>query len=132
MNRSIASLLFYVAALYDGVIGIAFLVAPGRLYAAYDVTPPNHWAYVQFPAALLLIFALMFLSVARNPQANHNLIPYGILLKTAYCGTVFAYWLLEGIPSLWKPFAIADLVFLLLFVWAYCIIRPAAVAHAAS
>jgi hypothetical protein len=111
--------LFIVSALYDGVLGLAFLLAGGDVFALYNVTPPNHFGYVQFPGALLIIFGLMFLAVARNPVANRNLIPYGILLKISYCGVVFYYWLRTGIPSMWKPFAIFDLVFLVFFIWAY-------------
>jgi hypothetical protein len=111
--------LFYLAALYDGVLGAAFLVAAPDLYARFHVTPANHPGYVQFPALLLIVFALMFLAVARNPFANRNLIPYGILLKAAYCGVVATYWFGSGIPGMWKPFAVIDAAFLVLFVWAY-------------
>ena len=45
--------LFWLAALYDGLLGLAFLAAPGRLFDLCQVTPPNHLGYVQFPAALL-------------------------------------------------------------------------------
>ena len=48
---------FSIAALYDGLLGGSFLVAGERLFAAYKVAPPNHWGYIQFPAALLLVFA---------------------------------------------------------------------------
>jgi hypothetical protein len=119
MNRSSIRALFYAAAVYDGVLGILLLVLPWRLYDAYGVTPPNHWAYVQFPACLIFIFGLMFLAVARDPAGNRSLIPYGILLKAAYSGTVIAYWLRQGIPQMWKPFALADLLFGVLFAWAY-------------
>ena len=51
--------------------------------------PPNHWGYVQFSAALLIIFGLMFLAAARRPIANRNLLPYCFLLKIAYSGVVF-------------------------------------------
>ncbi|MDD4050292.1 MAG: hypothetical protein PHR28_00155 [candidate division Zixibacteria bacterium] len=111
--------LFVVAALYDGVLGIVFLLAGGDVFAWYGVTPPNHFGYVQFPGALLIVFGLMFLAVARNPVANRNLIPYGILLKISYCGVVFYYWFRTGLPNMWKPFAVFDLVFLVLFIWAY-------------
>jgi hypothetical protein len=111
--------LFLMVALYDGGLGAAFLVVPGVVFQMADVTPPNHWAYVQFPAALLLIFALMFVAIARNPVKNKAMIIYGILLKLAYCGIAFRYWLADGIPGLWKPFAIIDLVTAGLFVWAY-------------
>ena len=45
-------ILFALAAAYDGVLGIAFLLAPSYPYSLCGVTPPNHWGYVQFPAAL--------------------------------------------------------------------------------
>src|ERR1017187_3726477 len=117
-TRSIAAL-FLIAALYDGGLGAAFLMAPGLLYRLGDVPPPNHWVYAQFPAALLLIFALMFVAVARDPIKNRGLIIYGFLLKLSYCGMVFWYWFTAGIPDLWKPFAVIDLVMGALFLWSY-------------
>jgi len=119
MNAGKFSLLFWVAAAYDGTIGMAFFLVPAQLFAWYQVTPPNHYAYVRFPAALLLVFALMFAAVALKPAANRNLIPYGILLKVSYCAVTFGYWLTEGIPGMWKPFAVADLLFVFLFLAAY-------------
>ena len=117
------SIIFAASAAYDGLLGAAFLIAPSALYAAFGVTPPNHWGYVQFPAAILIIFGLMFYAVATRPAANRNLIPYGILLKVAYCGVVFTYWFTQGLPDLWKPFAIIDAVSAVLFAWAWVRLR---------
>lgn len=111
--------LFVVAALYDGILGLIFLLAPGALFERFEVPPPNHFGYVQFPAALLLVFAWLFAAVALAPERNRNLIPYGMGLKTAYCALVFYYWFTIQIPTMWKPFAVADLVFLVLFLLAY-------------
>jgi hypothetical protein len=111
--------LFLIAALYDGALGAIFLIAPGLVFKWANVTPPNHWAYVQFPAALLIIFGLMFAAIARNPAGNRNLIVYGLLLKVSYCGIASWYWFTAGIPGLWKPFAVIDLVMGVLFVWSY-------------
>jgi hypothetical protein len=116
-------LLFIVAALYDGLLGAAFLFAGGALFQWCGVTPPNHPGYVHFPAALLLVFATMFGAIARRPARNRNLIPYGILLKVSYCGVVLFHWFSAGLPSMWKPFCMADLVFLILFVWAWTVLR---------
>jgi len=110
--------LFFFSALYDGVLGILFLFAPGAVFDWFDVVPPNHPGYVQFPAALLLIFALIFLRIARDPVANRGLILYGILLKVAYSGLTFWHWALSGIPVIWKPFAVIDIVMGVLFVAA--------------
>lgn len=32
---------------------------------------------------------------------------------------VFYHWFTAGIPYIWKPFAIADVAFPVLFIWAY-------------
>jgi hypothetical protein len=116
--------LFWIAALYDGVLGALFLVAPAWTFERFNVVPPNHMGYVQFPAALLLIFALMFVAVARDPLANRGLIRYGILLKVAYCGVASYYWAMTDIPIIWKPFVVIDLIMLVLFVVAALRLPP--------
>jgi len=117
-NRMI-SILFAVSALYDGLLGIVFLFGAPALFKWYGVTPPNHFGYVHFPAAILILFGIMFAAVAVDPVRNRNLIPFGILLKVCYCGVVFFHWFTAGIPDMWKPFAVADFVFMLLFIWAW-------------
>jgi hypothetical protein len=122
-SRSAISALYIVAGIYDGLLGAAFLIAWSALFRYFEVTPPNHPGYVQFPALLLIVFALMFFAVAVDPVRNRNLIPYGVLLKVAYCGTVFWYWFTRGIPNMWKPFAWIDLVFAILFAWSWLQLR---------
>ncbi len=119
MKPSTVSALFFVAALYDGLLGLAFLVAAGWIFQFAQVIPPNHFGYVQFPGALLMIFGLMFAAIARRPRENRGLIPYGILLKVSYCGVAGYHWFSGGIPTMWKPFVVIDLIFLALFVLAY-------------
>jgi len=111
--------LFIIAGLYDGVLGLAFLFFAPAVFDRFNVTPPNHFGYVHFPALLLLVFALMFFAIAADPWRNRNLIPYGILLKASYCATVGWHWLDAGVPWMWKPFFILDLLFLIAFIWAY-------------
>jgi hypothetical protein len=111
--------LFVISALYDGLLGAVFLLAGDSLFQRFGVTPPNHPGYVQFPAALLIVFALMFLAIAVNPVKNRNLIPYGILLKVSYCSVISFHWLTGGIPGMWKPFCFYDIAFIFAFVWAW-------------
>ena len=110
---------FLLAAAYDGVLGIAFILAPGSIFAMYGVEPPNHMAYVQFPALLLILFAIMFYRIAMDPVRNRDLILYGCGLKIAYCSLAFWYMFTTGIPSMWVPWAYADLVFLVLFILSW-------------
>jgi hypothetical protein len=118
-NHPAICALFVLAAAYDGLLGLLFLFASDAVFRWANVTPPNHPGYVQFSAALLIVFAIMFAAIARNPLKNRDLIPYGILLKISYCGVVSFHWLTNGVPGMWKPFCVFDLVFLALFVWAW-------------
>ncbi len=117
--RSALQVGFGLAGLYDGLLGVIFLLFPATVFARFHVTPPNHYGYVQFSAAVLIVFALMFFAVMGAPVRNRNLIPYGILLKVSYCGVVFVYWFTQGLPSLWKPFAVLDAVWAVFFLWAW-------------
>ncbi len=115
--------LFSIAAMYDGLFGVAFLLFSGALFEWFGVISPNHPGYVQFPAALLVIFAIMFAAVAIDPVKNRDLILYGILLKVSYCSVILSHWLTTGIPDMWKPFCVSDAIFLTTFIWAWAVLR---------
>lgn len=117
-DRWISSL-FWIAAAYDGIVGLVFLLAPLRAFDWFHVTHPNHIGYVQFPAALLIVFASMFVAIARDPFRRRTLILYGVGLKASYCLVAGGHWLIGGIPSMWKPLVIVDLAMLALFLAAY-------------
>ena len=119
MNIKWIRILFVIAGLYDGLLALAFLFFAGAIFQGFGVEPPNHVAYVKFPALLLLIFTVMFFRVACDPVKNRDLILYGVALKAAYSGTAFWYQITQGIPFMWVPWAWADLVFLVLFLVAW-------------
>ena len=119
MTKSAVRQLFLIAGIYDVAIGAVFLFFGRQLFDATGVPYPNHWAYIQFGALLLMVFGLMFFAVARDPVANRNLIPYGMLLKLCYAGMVAYYWSTSGCPMLFQPFAVIDAVMFVLFAWAY-------------
>jgi hypothetical protein len=110
--------MFVLAGIYDAAIGAAFLLFSRRLFAALQITPPNHFGYVHFAAALILLFGVMFFQIAMNPARFRALIPYGIGLKVAYCGVVFFHELSAGLPGIWVVFAWCDLAFLIAFMAA--------------
>lgn len=111
-------IIFGVAAIYETVLGLAFIVAGPAIFTAAGIEPPNHWGYLHFPAGLLVIFGYMFLQIARDPLANRGFVPYGILLKVCYVATVGWHWYSGGVPPMWKYLAAADLALALLFFWS--------------
>ncbi len=112
--------LYVVAALYDVALGVAFLLFGDLVFEKFmpGIEKPNHPGYVQFPAALLLVFGLMYAAIARDPVRNRNLIPYGILLKISYCSVILWHWTTLQ-ASIWKTFCVFDGVFLVLFFCAW-------------
>ena len=131
MSNKLISALFYVSAVYYGVLGLAFLLAPNYVFDYFRVPPPNHFAYVQFPAMLLLIFALMFSMVGKQPERHIDLILYGILLKLSYCSITAFYWVQGSLPEMWQPFTICDAIMGFLYIWAFvhCRIRKHPLQH---
>ena len=119
MNEKTMKMFYILAALYDLVLGVAFLFAPLAIFTMYGVEPPNHMAYVQFPGMLLIVFGVMFYQISTNPAKFRGLILYGCGLKVSYCSMVFYYMGTSGVPAMYVPFAWADLVFLALFIMTY-------------
>ena len=119
MSLTITRLVFIVAGLYDFIIGLVFLFFGVSMFEWAKIPQPDHWAYIQFGALMLLIFGAMFFAIASKPVENRNLIPYGILLKICYVSIVGYYWATTGCPMLFKPFLFIDTVLLVLFVMAY-------------
>ena len=111
--------LFVLSGIYDGVLGIAFLLFGPAIYRIAGVTPPNHFGYIQFPALLLITFAIMFLRISGDPVGRRELMLYGMALKVSYCSVAFWHQFHGGIPIMFVPWAWADLVFLMLFIVAW-------------
>ncbi|MHC4415189.1 MAG: hypothetical protein ACYS0G_07895 [Planctomycetota bacterium] len=110
--------LFIIAALYDFILGLAALLFFKPIYNACNVTLPNHDGYVQWGAAVVVIFGVGFWLVAQAPARNRDIIIMGILFKIAYAATVLGHFFGGSIPAMWVPFAWVDLVFLVLFIVA--------------
>jgi hypothetical protein len=119
MSLRLIKNLFVFAGLYDGILGLIFIFAPAAVFQYFDVTPPNHWAYIQFSALLLILFAAMFFKIASDPVRYRELMVYGMGLKLSYSGLVFWYQSTESIPFMWVPWAWFDLLFLILFAMAW-------------
>lgn len=119
MTLPVVRLVFAIAGVYDLLIGLVFLFFGPQIFDATEVPYPNHWAYLQFSALLVMVFGIMFFAVAHDPVGNRNLMLYGMLLKLSYTGLVAYYWVTTDCPLLFKPFAIIDGVMFVLFLIAY-------------
>lgn len=120
---------FWLAAIYNCVLGVAFFLFAPAVFAWANVTFSDHFGYVRFPGALAGIFGLMFIDVALKPRQNRNLMAYGALQKIVFAVLVFYYWALGPLPTLWKPLAVIDAIFVVLFLVSYVGVKSAAAAR---
>lgn len=118
-KNQFAKIVFSIAFLYDFILGIAYLFFAKNIYDHFEVDLPNNLGYIQFPALLILLFAFMFYQIVKAPEENKYLMIYGIFMKLAFSAVVLLHWIQDSIPTMWKPIALFDLLFVFLFVFAY-------------
>jgi hypothetical protein len=110
-------LFFLVAALYDVLLGIAFVVFGEQILDAIGMALPPHIAYIQLAAVFVLVQGLSYWFVYRDPPANLGLVKVGVIYKLAYAGLAAWYLLTGQLPNgFFIPWAIVDLLFLVGFV----------------
>lgn len=108
---------FLLAALYDLILGAAFLVASEPILTAIGMTLPPHIAYIQLAAVFVFVQGLGYWLVSRDPLANLGLVRVGVAYKAAYSGLALYYLATGQLPSVFFiPWAVFDLVFLIGFV----------------
>jgi len=108
---------FLLAALYDLILGAAFLVASEPILTAIGMTLPPHIAYIQLAAVFVFVQGLGYWLVSRDPLANLGLVRVGIAYKAAYSGLALYYLATKQLPSVFFiPWAVFDLLFLIGFV----------------
>jgi hypothetical protein len=109
---------FLAAALYDMVLGVAFMVAGDAILTAIGMTPPPHVAYYQLAAVFVFVQGFSYLLVWRNPANGRGLVWVGVAYKAAYTALAVWYIALGMLPSaFFVPWAAADFLFMLGFLW---------------
>src|SRR5215203_1257418 len=108
---------FLLAALYDLILGAAFLVASEPILTAIGMTLPPHIAYIQLAAVFVFVQGLGYWLVSRDPLANLGLVRVGIAYKAAYSGLALYYLATGQLPSVFFiPCPVFDLLSLIVFV----------------
>ena len=111
--------LFWIAAVYDVALGIAFLffATPIFEWIGIEDTLPEYTSYISLLAAFLFVIGVAYVLIALGDlHRNRDLITVGILYKVAYF-SVALWYLIDGVyPHIlfFYVFGLADLVFAVL------------------
>jgi hypothetical protein len=111
--------LYLIAALYDFILGTAFLFFYKPIFAWTGMNLPENPAYLTFCATLIAIFGIMLFMIYLTLKGSRRMIITAILIKFAYIGTTFYYYFLVGRDYVDTPFmifAFLDFIFVILFI----------------
>jgi len=111
--------LFLVASIYDLILGLVFGLFFKLIYNSFGVAPPENAAYIQLPAFYILIFGIGFYLVFRDPERHRGIVLLGILMKVNFICVAFGHWFAGNLPVFYLPWAVLDVIFLILFIPAY-------------
>jgi len=111
--------LFTVAAIYDALLGVAFLFFPARVFGALGIREqlPAFGGYLTLLGAFVLVIGVAYALIARGElRRNADLILVGTLYKLAYSATAFYYWSAGTLPhaTFAAVFGVADAIFFVL------------------
>ena len=108
---------FLLAALYDLLLGAAFVIFGEQLLSAIGMQLPPHVAYIQLAAIFIFVQGLSYALVYGDPLANLGIVRVGVAYKAAYAGLALWYLVIGLLPSVFfLPWAAIDLIFLVGFV----------------
>lgn len=117
---------FLIAGVYDIILGIVFALFFKPIYNMFGAELPNHAGYIQLAASYIFVFGIGFYLVYKDPVRNQAIITLGILMKFLFVVIVLGHLLLDTIPAFYIPFALLDIVFLLLFLYTQTAIKKLA------
>ena len=110
--------LFWVAAAYDIILGIAFLFFMRDIADALDFEAelPEYDGYATLLAAFVFVIGVAYVYIAVGDLVrNKDLIAVGTLYKLAYAAVAMYYLALNDYPhAIFIGFGFADIVFLVL------------------
>ena len=116
--------LFWLAAIYDLLLGITFVFFAERAFAALGISDklPAIRGYLTLLGAFVLVIGFGYFLIARGGLSrNADLILVGTLYKLAYSATAFYYWFQGSLPHVvfGALFGVADAAFFILMAECY-------------
>ncbi len=108
--------LFWIAAVYDIVLGITFLFLyrPVFEWLGVEDTLPEHTSYISLIAVFLFVIGVAYVLIAIGDlERNKDLISVGILYKVAYFSVALWYFIDGFYPHIvfFVVFGVADAFF---------------------
>lgn len=119
MTASYSRKLFIVAALFNVLAGLPFLVAlqPVAALMGLQITTSST-LFIHLTMGMVVIFGWVYWMIARDPVRWRPYILLGIILKLFVVVVIHSHWLAGNIAWPLPTLACGDILFALLF-WRY-------------
>lgn len=107
---------FKVAAIYDLVLGAAFLLAYVPVFRYLSIPAPENPSYLHLAAGFVFVQGAGFWFVARNPGRNVDLVKVGVMFKLMYVFVAGYALITNQLPHMvFAWFGLFDLAFAIMF-----------------
>jgi hypothetical protein len=108
-------ILFVVAALFNFAAGLPPLLVPADAVANFGLPPSNNYLFVQLTGALVTVFGLGYLMVARD-LSQRGIVWMGAIGKALVVVLAVLYKMNGKMPDLAFALSVGDLIFVLAFL----------------
>jgi len=109
--------LFIVAAIYDWILGAAFLFFYKPIFESLGIAIPANPSYISLAAAFVFVSGFIYYFAFKTPAASRELIKLGAIYKFFYVAVGVYYLLISMLPhAIFFVFGVADFAFMVLFI----------------
>lgn len=123
--KRVARSVFLITALYDFVLGIAFLLFYKQVLGFFSISIPNFPEYLQMSAAFVAVLGVGYFLIYLNLEKNKDLYRIGMLYKLIYIVLVsYYYFIVHTANVVYLNFAMIDTIFLIIFIVLYKKVYP--------
>lgn len=119
MNSKNSNKLFFIAALFNWVVGVVFIVDAPLLLGLFNVTPlPTEPLFMSLSGWLIICYGIGYYWASRDLAGNIGIIRLGIIGKIGVFAVVLISTVLGHVSWQMNLLSSADLVFAGLFIIA--------------
>ena len=103
-------LFFRIVGVYDTLLGLSFIFFYKSIYAALDITLPNHPGYIFVPALFVMCGGAGEFLIAKNPLRNVDLVVVRLFMKLSFAGVILFCYFTSGVPMIFLMISVLSII----------------------
>ena len=111
MNKNTNFPIFFrIVGVYDILLGLTFIFFYKSIFAALDITLPNHSGYIFVPAFFVICGGVGEFLIAKNLLRNVDLVIVRLLMKLSFAGVIIFCYFTSGVPKIFLLISVLSII----------------------